>query len=72
MECFISNTIPNKVNCGRCIVYSLNDSVKNWAKNINKYISSGNHMELDELKLREFDIEYMVEQCEKVYKRAIN
>lgn len=49
---------------------NLSDSAKSWAEKIHSYITSGRHLDVNEDELRKYDIEYMVEQCEKVYNRA--
>jgi glycosyltransferase EpsF len=68
LDCFISNTVTELANCGKCLSIPLHDSPKQWAQTISKYIEGSGKMELDNDHLSEFDIREMAHKLELIYK----
>jgi len=71
LDCFISDTIPELADVGKCNILQLSDGAYAWAEYINNYIAENKHREIDENKLKKFDIGYMTRQCENIYESAL-
>ena len=67
LDCFVSDTVPKDIDCGKCKYISLEKTPAMWAKEIIEYIHSKQKMELDEQKLNCFDLKYMAEQLQALY-----
>ena len=67
LDCFASDTIPHKVDCGKCMFLSLEKSPEEWAEEILRYIASEDRMKLDQDKLRKYDIRVMADRLTRLY-----
>lgn len=72
LDCFISDTIPPEIQCGKCIVLPLKENAAYWASAINKHICSGQKLACDPQKLQRFDIRNTAKQMEDIYTTAVN
>lgn len=67
LTCFVSDGIPEIVNCGKCRFFSIDGTEKMWADEIIKYFSEKTNFELSLEKLKRFDIKSIATEFEKEY-----
>ena len=70
LDCFVSDTVPVDIDCGKCKFISLKKTAAEWAKEIMEYIHGEEKMKLDEEKLNRFDIKYMAEKLQDLYAKS--
>ena len=56
LDCFISDTIPEEADCGKCRRIPLAKSAREWADEITEYIRSGKTMQVDPNKLGRYNV----------------
>ena len=67
LECYVSDRVPNIIDCGKCHFLSLDSSSSEWADYIVADMETGIKTELDEQKLRQFDIRTMATRLTELY-----
>ena len=67
LECYVSDSVPKMVDCGKCHFLSLDLSAREWAEHIIADVEAGTKTELDEEKLRQFDIRTMAARLTELY-----
>ena len=67
IPCIASDVIPNKVNCGGVLRCSLNENSSFWANKIINLIDNEIMLQVEEEKIRKYDIGYMIDQIDKIY-----
>lgn len=56
LDCFISDSIPQEADCGKCMRLSVDAGSAEWAERICRYIQSGETMSIDRQRIEQFDI----------------
>lgn len=69
LNCFVSDTVSKLSDCGGCIFLPLEKDAKYWANEICNYIDSRTYQQIDEKKLKKFDIKEMANALEQIYIR---
>ena len=64
--CVISDAVPEEVDCGLCVVVSLNDSPIIWARKISELLDEQEFFKPQTEKLKKYSIEYMVDMMKEV------
>lgn len=67
LECYVSDRVPQMVDCGKCHFLSLDLSARGWAEHIIADVEAGTKTELDEEKLRQFDLSTMAARLTELY-----
>lgn len=67
VDCFASDGVPTDIDCGKCRFIPLEKSAKQWAQEIMGVVEGNHTLELDEEKLRRFDIKNMADCLQKIY-----
>lgn len=67
LQCLVSDVVPKESECGAVEYMSLSKTEKEWAQMICNMIDRKISLCVDEKKIQEFSIEYMVAQMEKVF-----
>ena len=67
VDCFASDGVPTDIDCGKCRFIPLEKSAKQWAQEIMGVVEGKHTLELDEEKLRRFDIKNMADCLQKIY-----
>lgn len=70
LDCFVSDTVPKDIDCGKCRFISLEKTPTEWAEEIMEYIQGEEKMKLDEEKLNRFDIKFMAERLQELYAKS--
>ncbi len=65
VPCFASNNVPSDVDVGACEFLDLNQSAKEWAKEIVSY--DYDNVIIDEDKKTQFSIESLIKKVEEIY-----
>ena len=67
LDCFISDTIPEEADCGKCRRISLSKGAGEWAAEIAEHVRSGQTMHVDPDKLSNYDIDHMARILMKMF-----
>ena len=67
LDCFVSDTCSRMSDCGKCLFIPLDSPDEEWAKTISEYIKGSEKMQLDNARMKLFDIKTMARRLEKIY-----
>ena len=72
LQCFISDAVPSKADCGGCIVIPLEYTAKQWAEIMCKKMENGSHTQIDKEKVKSFSIVETTKKLETFYTTLFN
>lgn len=67
LDCFVSDTVSRRSDCGKYKFIPLTLSAEEWADEIVDYICDGVKMQINRELLSRFDVEVMARQLEILY-----
>ena len=67
LPCVMSDVIPKEVDCGLCLPVSLEQNAEYWARKICDVLDSKVTFKLNEEKLNQYNIEYMIKAMEEIF-----
>lgn len=67
LPCLASDVIPIEANCGGCIFLPLQNDISEWTQTMEDILDKRNIVSINEDKIQQFSIEYMVKQMEQVF-----
>lgn len=67
LPCVASDIVPNMINCGGVCFLQLTENAEFWSNKIIDLIDKNIILRVQDEKIKKYDIEYMVNQIERIY-----
>jgi glycosyltransferase EpsF len=70
LDCFVSDSVTQEADCGKCQFISLQKNTVQWAEIIHKHFSWEEPYEIDQNLLNRFSMDFMLSQLEIIYSES--
>lgn len=71
LKCFVSDGVPNIIDCGGVTFIELDKTAEQWAEEIRRHIECSPKAEINERLLKRFDVNETVKTLSQVYDRLV-